>query len=109
MLEHRKPVMTATLRVAVEETWQQTNDYLKTLPPMTDGLVVKLLKKDGPAGRAGVQQWDVILAVDGKAVRTPDELLGIVRSKKPGDKLLLKVFTPQLGISKDREVALGAI
>jgi putative serine protease PepD len=45
----------------------------------------------GPADQAGVQDGDVITAVDGEPVRTGDELIVKVRSHQPGDRLALTI------------------
>jgi S1-C subfamily serine protease len=40
-----------------------------------DGVLVRSLDPDGPAGRAGLREGDLIVAVDGTAVASPDALL----------------------------------
>ncbi len=75
------------------------------------GLLVNRLVPDGPAERAGLRgpqervvqrgnfvyrmldrsKADLIVAVDGRKVKTLDELLGYVESKKPGDRVVLRV------------------
>ncbi|MCZ7433492.1 S1C family serine protease [Streptomyces sp. WMMC1477] len=47
--------------------------------------------EDGPADRAGIQEGDVITAVDGDVVRTGEELIVKIRSHRPGDALELTV------------------
>lgn len=46
---------------------------------------------DGPAARAGIRAGDVILAIDGRPVTQPDELIVAIRAKAPGDAVLLTV------------------
>ncbi|HEY1380004.1 MAG TPA: trypsin-like peptidase domain-containing protein [Gemmataceae bacterium] len=75
------------------------------------GLLVNRLTPDGPAEKAGLQgpqerviqrgaftyrvldrsKADLIVAVDGRRVRTLDDLLSYVESKKPGEKVTLRV------------------
>ena len=45
----------------------------------------------GPADQAGVEDGDVITAVDGDRVRSGDELIVKIRSHRPGDELTLTV------------------
>ncbi|MDT0307696.1 trypsin-like peptidase domain-containing protein [Streptomyces sp. DSM 44917] len=45
----------------------------------------------GPAERAGVREGDIITAVDGDRVRSGDELIVRIRSRRPGDELTLTV------------------
>ncbi|MFI2753481.1 S1C family serine protease [Cellulomonas sp. P22] len=45
----------------------------------------------GPADRAGIRKGDVILAIDGRPVTDPDELIVAIRAKTPGDTVVLRV------------------
>ncbi|GAA2095047.1 S1C family serine protease [Actinomadura alba] len=47
------------------------------------------LIKGGPAERAGLKAGDIITAFDGKPVGGPDDLLAMIRSHAPGDKVKL--------------------
>jgi len=46
---------------------------------------------DGPADRAGIGPGDVILAIDGRPVTQPDELIVAIRAKQAGDTVVLTV------------------
>jgi S1-C subfamily serine protease len=109
LLQTQRTAATPSIGLAVEETWQQPPDVLKRFPPRTEGLVVKVLKKDGPGARAGVRQWDVIVAADGQTVRLPDELLRIVRGKAPGDTLALTLLSPDGAGTRSAAVRLGSL
>jgi S1-C subfamily serine protease len=73
--------------------------------PTDKGVLVQQVS--GPAGKAGlvggdvqvtigsrdlVLGGDVIVEIDGKGVRSMDEVIGVVDSKKPGDEVNLKVL-----------------
>jgi S1-C subfamily serine protease len=45
----------------------------------------------GPADRAGLKGGEIILSVDGRDLKNPSDLARYVRTKKPGDKVTLKV------------------
>mgnify|MGYP002389270559 FL=1 len=109
LLETRQSAATPNAGLAIEETWQQQRDFLDRFPPRTEGLVVKVLQADGPAARAGLKQWDLIVEAEGQAVRLPDELLRIVRSKKPGETLSVGVLGPDGTGKRQVAVTLGRL
>jgi len=89
-------------------------------PFMEGGVaVVREVTKDSPADEAGLQKGDVILAVDGEDLTAPDSLADIVRSREPGDRVVLTYrryedgdvqdmeATATLGESEDGETLLG--
>jgi S1-C subfamily serine protease len=109
LLQSQRTAATGTTGAAVEETWQQQREVLDRFPPRTEGLVVRLLTQDGPALRAGIQQWDVITRADGQRVRLPDELLRIIRRKQPGEVLSLTVLKPDGAGVQEKAVTLGKL
>jgi S1-C subfamily serine protease len=52
-------------------------------------LVVADVAQSSPASGAGLEIGDLLLAIDGDAVQTPDRLLGRIQGKRPGESLLL--------------------
>lgn len=51
------------------------------------GVVISQIEPpDGPAGQAGLKIGDVITAVDGKPVKTGNDLVADIASRKPGSK-----------------------
>jgi S1-C subfamily serine protease len=109
LLRTRRHAATATLGAAIEETWQQNQDYLKRLPAGTEGLVVKVLDQDGPGTKAGLRQWDVITQAAGQRMRLPDELLRLIRRMKPSDLLELTVLRPDGAGEARCSVTLGKL
>ena len=51
------------------------------------GAVVQSATAGGPAERAGVRADDVIVAVDGKRITTPDDVAAAIQDKAPGDSV----------------------
>lgn len=70
-----------------------------------NGALVKDVAPNSPADSAGVKAEDVINKIDGKGVKSADELVEIVGSHKPGDKLKLSVSRGS--DTKELEVTLG--
>ncbi len=109
LLKDRRTAATPTLGIAVEETWQQDRKLLDRYPPSTEGLVARVLRSDGPAARAGLKQWDVITAADGRSVRLTGHLVRIVREKKPGESIRLTVLGPNGTGTREISVRLGKL
>ena len=57
----------------------------------SDRVAIASVRPDGPAAKAGLQPGDVILAVDGRAVSSPDDLVQAVSRAKAGSELQLLV------------------
>ncbi|HEV8371699.1 MAG TPA: PDZ domain-containing protein, partial [Actinomycetota bacterium] len=55
------------------------------------GALVQEVQPDSPAAKAGLRVGDLVVAIDGKAVESYDELASQIRAHKPGDKVTLKV------------------
>ena len=64
------------------------------LPKDTTGVIVTDTIPDSPADKAGVKRGDVILSVNGKAIKDHDELRLIISQMSPGSKVAL-------GVSRD--------
>lgn len=60
--------------------------------PGTDGALLAGVSPGGPAEKAGLKKGDIILKINGKNVKTPDDLTGEVKKSKVGTKLVLEVL-----------------
>lgn len=58
------------------------------------GVMINNVREDSPAAKAGLKAWDIIVEVDGKAVKGDFDLIRAINSKKEGDV--------QLTIIRDR-------
>jgi S1-C subfamily serine protease len=62
------------------------------------GIVVKEVRPDSPAEKAGLRPWterqrgDIIIESDGKPINRVRDLMAVLESKKPGDVLKLTVL-----------------
>jgi S1-C subfamily serine protease len=73
-----------------------------------NGAIVSEVTPDGPAERAGIEGGkeerriegipvpigDVITGIAGEPVSSPDDVIGVVNSRKPGEEITLTVVTP---------------
>ena len=74
--------------------FQALTDEIKTslnIPKKTKGVIVAQVEKDGPAGKAGVKPWDVIVAIDGKNLANDRDLVSRIGLKNPGTKTKLSI------------------
>ncbi len=68
--------------------------------PNGGGAVVRKVNEGTPAARAGLRAsttpsgegGDTIVAIDGKPVASPDDVIGAVGARKPGDKMTVAVI-----------------
>jgi serine protease Do len=85
-------------RLVKGESWgtmigeRPTSGYLGVqLDLESDGCKVARVHDDGPAAKAGFKTNDNIVAFDGQKIADTDELTALLRKKKPGDKVTVKV------------------
>jgi len=109
LLKNRRSAATPTIGAAVEELWQHGGNVLSRFPPRTEGLVFRTIKKDGPADRAGLKEWDAVIAADGEKVRLSGELLRIIRAKQPAEELKLTILGPDGTGTREVAVRLGRL
>jgi putative serine protease PepD len=69
------------------------------------GAEIVTVVPDTPAAGAGLQEGDVITAVDGSAVTGPAELAELIRSHEPGDQVTI-AFSRE-GNAAEAQVELG--
>ncbi|HUU39188.1 MAG TPA: Do family serine endopeptidase [Candidatus Desulfaltia sp.] len=56
------------------------------------GALVNSVEEDGPADKAGIKQYDVIVEVDGEKVESPNELKFRVADVQPGKKVNIGII-----------------
>lgn len=57
------------------------------IDPDTEGLLVYVVVPNSPAEDVGIEQGDVITAIDGEEMTTPDALFDFLTDLEPGDKV----------------------
>jgi len=65
------------------------NPALSRVYGIKDGVVISEVTPGAPADKAGLQMGDAITAVNGKAIKSGDELINIISAAKPGTKVAL--------------------
>ena len=79
--------------------------YYRINTDLTDGIYVSRVTSGGAASKAGIQEGDIIVKLDGKEVTTYKSFLTELYSKEPGDKV--SVVVNRNGTEKTIEVTLG--
>jgi putative serine protease PepD len=82
--------------------------------PTGNGAIVREVNPGTPAAKAGLKAsssptgsgGDLIVAIDGRPVTSPDDVIGVVAASKPGDKI--KVTVIRDGRQRDLTVTLGS-
>ena len=59
----------------------------------------------GPASRAGLSNGDVVIAIDGRELRSPTDLPAIINQRSPGQQITLTIERD--GVKKRESVTLG--
>jgi len=72
---------------------------------LDSGVIVRVVDPNSPAAEAGVQERDIIIAVDGKIVQNRDQVKASIRAHQPGEETLLKII--RQGVALDKKVILG--
>ena len=82
-----RPVSRGYLGVGPAELDQAYQDALG----VKEGVVVSTVEKGQAGDKAGIQRLDVITAVEGVPVRSPDDLVNAISSRRAGDAVKLTV------------------
>ena len=69
---------------------------------LVEGIYIAQVMNNTPAATSGLQKGDIIISVDGKEVKTMEELNAYKNTKKIGDKITLKIVRS----SKEQEVSV---
>lgn len=82
-----RPYLGIRMRAIREET-----DLRELITGVQEGVVVWGIVSDGPGAKSDLKPSDIITAVDGQPVATPQQLRSAVRGKKIGAPITLEVF-----------------
>ena len=99
-------VQRAALGVSVQNA--SANDAAYVGLPEIRGVLVQDFTEDSPARKAGIEQGDIIISVDGKPVEYVGQLQQQVGFRKPGEKVKVEVARKG-GVRKTMEVRLQAV
>jgi serine protease Do len=88
LLRHGR-VIRPWVGVSLVDLNAETARALEIRGPERDGVVILSIRPGEPADRAGLQKGDMITQANDRPVTSADELRGMIRGMKPGDRLTL--------------------
>jgi S1-C subfamily serine protease len=71
------------------------------------GAIVQRVFEDSPASVAGLEEGDVITAIDSEAVESPQALADAIAEREPGDRVTLTVYQRDSEEEREIEVTLA--
>lgn len=91
--EMKRPTMGIQILADLTDIPSIYQQSLKLPNDVTKGVVIRNAVPNSPAAKAGVQQYDVIVEMDGEKIETSiDMRKHLYNNKKIGDKLAMKVY-----------------
>ncbi len=91
--EMKRPTMGISLADLTDVPAFYQQQTLKLPAEVTTGVVITDVMNNSPASKAGIQQYDVIVEMDGQKIETAIDLRKhLYNEKKIGDQLTLKVY-----------------
>ena len=109
LLARRRSARTATLGTQLDELWTQPAGFIARFTKGTEGVITVRPHKDGPVAKAGLTKESLVTAVDGRQVRYCDELLDIMRTKRPGQTVTLTVVDPDRKPARKVKIRLAEV
>ncbi len=104
-IQEKGRVTRSRIGVQIQEVSRETADAFGLAK--ASGALVNSVEKGGPADKAGIEQGDIIVKADGRAVNSSAELPRIITAVKPGTRIVLQVW--RKGASKDVNVTVAEL
>src|SRR5262245_1497220 len=57
-----------------------------------DGVLVSRVKEDSPADQAGIQKGDIIVSLNSRTMKSPDQLTSTIRNSKVGQNVSVTLW-----------------
>jgi len=74
------------------QSFRDNPEINRVIKGIEDGVVVNAVLTDGPAAKSDLHAGDIVTAVDGAPVSTPQQLRGEIRHKRAGQVVTLDVY-----------------
>ncbi len=86
-----------------KEIRQRLSQAFPDLQLPAQGALITQVERGSPADRAGIMPGDVVQQIDGRPVRNSDDMVDILRLKKPGDTIQLRLWR------EGKQITLSAV
>ncbi|WEG73566.1 S1C family serine protease [Vagococcus intermedius] len=90
--EVNRPMLGITMSDLAMISKEQQENILKLPNDVKNGVIVRSLQFASPAEKAGLKQYDVIVAIDGKEIESGTDLQSILYKKKVGETVELTYY-----------------
>lgn len=90
--EVNRPMLGITMSDLAMISKEQQENVLKLPSDVKNGVIVRSLQFASPAEKAGLKQYDVIVAIDGKEIESGTDLQSILYKKKVGETVELTYY-----------------
>jgi S1-C subfamily serine protease len=107
LLETRKHASTPDTGFLVADLLQQELPHRSLFPAGQEEIFITAVTQGGPAARAGIKQWNLIVEAEAQTVRTINELFALLRAKKPRENFSVGVLEPGIATKRDVTITLG--
>lgn len=72
------------------------------------GIYAQTVDKDGPCGKAGVKEGEIVTEFDGTEIASFSEIYSLLEQHKEGDKVKIKLYDPDTKKEREVEITLQA-
>lgn len=94
MMIMKEPIIGGRFKLLMDSVFDMNTEPVAQLGVLTapnetgvKGAEVKEVMPESAASLAGIKEKDIIQEVDGKSIQSPEDLVKLIRSQKPGDKV----------------------
>lgn len=107
-LEQKGGLQKGYVGLALDDVDNQTAAYLK-MDDDNRGSVIVNVQPNGPADKAGLQVYDIVISVDDKKVKNTQDLIDIISDKAIGSKIKVKFLRNNKGEAVEKVATLTII
>ncbi|MBY0554069.1 trypsin-like peptidase domain-containing protein [bacterium] len=107
-LEQKGGLQKGYVGLALDDVDNQTAAYLK-MDDDNRGSVIVNVQPNGPADKAGLQVYDIVISVDDKKVKNTQDLIDIISDKATGSKIKVKFLRNNKGEAVEKVATLTII